>query len=194
MTAEEIMKHKSALSAKVMSLSVSTLMLNMRYMSKAMGRLPQRQYQGTYSCDGRSVSYDPSHLLARYKQSEKLPVHDLLHMLLHCVFRHWHFGGQMDRLRWDAACDIAVEAVFGFAVAFAVELVLALTDLDSTFAVFDSAVRFSVMMSFPILRFRMLAFVALSIEAPLSRRALYDLLIDLSSIASILKQMQPKLR
>lgn len=94
-----------------MSLASGTLMLNMRYMSKAISRLPAVSGEGSYSCDGRSIRYDPAYLLERYKQSERLPVHDCLHMLLHCVFRHWHTGADIDRLRWNAACDIAVEAV-----------------------------------------------------------------------------------
>lgn len=107
---EELRKKQLDLSAKVSSLASGTLMLNMRYMAKAVSRLRQLPYEGSYRCDGRTVCYDPSHLLARYKQSERLPVHDYLHMLLHCVFRHWHTGGGIDRARWDAACDIVTEA------------------------------------------------------------------------------------
>ena len=110
MTSEEVKKQQTALSAKVMSLAAGTLMLNMRYMSKAVSRLPARPYEGSYACRGKVMNYDPAYLLRRYKQSEKLPVHDCLHMLMHCVFRHWHVGGGIDSLRWDAACDIAVEA------------------------------------------------------------------------------------
>lgn len=111
MTGSDITRRRSELSSKVYSLSSGTLMLNMRFFAKALTRLPGRQYQGTYQCDGRSIRYDPAHLLDRYSQNEKLPVHDQLHMLLHSVFRHWHTGAGIDTLRWDAACDIAAEAV-----------------------------------------------------------------------------------
>lgn len=108
---EELHKKQRELSAKVCSLSSGTLLLNMRYMAKAISRLRQAPYEGSYRCDGRVISYDPAHLLARYKQSERLPVHDYLHMLLHCVFRHWNIGSSIDRIRWNAACDIVTEAV-----------------------------------------------------------------------------------
>ena len=111
MSKEELQKKQLALSVKVNSLASGTLLLNMRYMAKAMSRLRQVPYEGSYRCDGLTISYDPSHLLDRYKQGERLPVHDYLHMLLHCVFRHWHIGNSMDSVLWNAACDIAAEAV-----------------------------------------------------------------------------------
>lgn len=111
MTKEEVKIRQRELSQKVMSLSIGTLMLNMRYMSKAISKLSPIVYEGSYACNGISICFDPSHLLRRYSENEKLPVHDCLHMLLHCVFRHWHTGKGIDRLRWDAACDIAVESI-----------------------------------------------------------------------------------
>lgn len=83
----------------------------MRYMAKAISRLRQVPYSGSYRCDGQTVSYDPAHLLSRYKQSEKLPLHDYLHMLFHCIFRHWHIGDGIEKARWNAACDIVTEAI-----------------------------------------------------------------------------------
>lgn len=110
-TKEELKKKQLSLSAKVSSLAAGTLMLNMRYMAKAISRLRLTPYEGSYRCDGSAISYDPSHLLSRYKQGERLPVHDYLHMLLHCVFRHWSTGGGIDRVSWNAACDIVTEAM-----------------------------------------------------------------------------------
>ena len=110
MTKEEIAKKQLALASKVYSLSSGTLLINMRYMAKAISRLGVAVCEGSYKCDGRTVSFDPAHLLARYRQSERLPVHDQLHMLMHCVFRHWHTGEGLDRARWNAACDIVTEA------------------------------------------------------------------------------------
>lgn len=110
MTKEEIHKKQLALSSKIYSLSSGTLLINMRYMAKAISRLRAVPYEGSYRCDGRTISFDPAHLLERYRQNERLPVHDQLHMLLHCVFRHWHTGEGLDRARWSAACDIVTEA------------------------------------------------------------------------------------
>lgn len=98
------------LAEKAVSLSIGTILLNMRFFARAVNRLSPVPYCGSYACDGKHLMYDPEYLLRRYRQSERLPVHDCLHMLMHCVFRHWHTGQGIDRALWDAACDIAAEA------------------------------------------------------------------------------------
>lgn len=110
MTDTEKQDRLVGIAEKVMSLSMGTVLLNMRFFARAVNRIALRPYSGTYACDGRSLLYDPEHLLKRYRQSERLPVHDCLHMLMHCVFRHWHTGQGIEHTLWDAACDIAAEA------------------------------------------------------------------------------------
>lgn len=110
---QELIKTRRELAEKVMSVSAAALLLNMRYMAKPINNLimqPSESDEKSFAVDGRVIRYDPAALLERYKQNERLPVHDLLHMLLHCLFRHWNVGAGIDRLRWNAACDIAVEA------------------------------------------------------------------------------------
>ena len=110
MTAEQINKQESELAAKVMELSVGKLLLRYHYFSPAVGRLAIRQLPGKMMTDGKSLCYDTKLILERYEQSESLPVHDLLHSLLHNIFRHWNIGKVQPAL-WDAACDIAAEAL-----------------------------------------------------------------------------------
>lgn len=110
MTDEEKLQRLTALAEKVISLSSGTIMLNMRFFARAVNRLAPVPYSGSYACDGKRMLYDPEHLMKRYEQSERLPVHDCLHMLMHCVFRHWHTGEGLSADLWDAACDIAAEA------------------------------------------------------------------------------------
>ncbi len=106
MTKDEIRARELQLAAKVCSLTSGTLLLNMRFLAKALSRLPAVSYEGTFACDGRNIRYDPHYLLGRYKKSERLPVHDMLHMVLHCIFRHWYIGEDIDSEVWSAACDI----------------------------------------------------------------------------------------
>lgn len=111
MTENEALKKTEQISSKVMQLSVAALLLNMRFFARAVNRLPYFRSGKGYTCDGRRLTYEPELVLKRYKQSERLPVHDYLHMLLHCVFRHWKVGETVNDKAWNAACDIAAEAV-----------------------------------------------------------------------------------
>lgn len=110
MAPEEILKRQLAISSEIVSVSVGTLLLELRFFSAAVGRLAIKPGTGTYACDGMKLSYAPEHLLKRYTEGEKLPVHDILHMLMHCIFRHWNVGSTEHEL-WSAACDISAEAL-----------------------------------------------------------------------------------
>ena len=110
MTEEQIKKQESMLAAKVMDLSVAKLLLRYHYFSPAVGRLAIKQLTGEMMTDGKSLSYNAQLILERYRQSETLPVHDLLHCTLHNIFRHWNIGRVKPRL-WDTCCDIAAEAL-----------------------------------------------------------------------------------
>ena len=112
MTADELNKRESELAAKVMALSIGKLLLKQHFFSAAVGRLQLRQIKGTMLTDGRALGYDPAYILRRYKADDALPVHDCLHALMHNIFRHWNVGYVRQPL-WDAACDIAAEALIG---------------------------------------------------------------------------------
>lgn len=111
MTEEERLKKADGIALKIISMSGAELLVNMRFLAKALGRLTPRSGGETLSCDGRGIRYSPMYVLSRYKQAERLPVHDHLHMLLHCIFRHWHIGAGVEPRLWDLACDITVEAL-----------------------------------------------------------------------------------
>lgn len=102
---------KKALAREVLSLSAATLLLNMRFLARAVNRLYLVKGDVSFSCDGLRLVFSPDFVLARYKKNERLPVHDYLHSLLHCIFRHYSVGEHLMQKQWDAACDIAVEAV-----------------------------------------------------------------------------------
>ena len=110
MTAEQIKKQESELAAKVMDLSIGKLLLRYHYFSLALCRLAISQLPGKMMTDGKSLCYDAQFILERYKLSDTMPVHDILHSVLHNLFRHWNIG-KVEPSLWDCSCDIAVEAL-----------------------------------------------------------------------------------
>lgn len=109
-TQDNLEKRVSELAAKVMTLSVGKLLLRQHYFSAAVGRLELVRQSGSMLTNGERLCYDAHQILERYKLDETLPVHDLLHMLLHNIFRHWNVGS-VEPLMWDASCDIVAEAL-----------------------------------------------------------------------------------
>ena len=99
------------LASKIFDISRNVIFLNLRFLSKSVNMLIPAMYDGSYATDGKRLYYSPLYIIKRYKTAERLPVHDILHLILHCVFRHWYIGAGMDKRRWDAACDIAVESL-----------------------------------------------------------------------------------
>ena len=100
-----------ALAKQILTLSRNSLFVNLRFLENALGRFDLRPYLGTVGTDGCYVYYQPFHILKRYREGEKLVVHDFLHMVLHCVYRHSFVSLSVDRDRWNLACDIAVESL-----------------------------------------------------------------------------------
>ena len=108
----------SELAREVMGLSRSQLLVHLRFLDAALNRLELRELTGLalvmglgYATDGRSLAYDPRHVLRSYRDDRARCVRDYLHIVFHCVFRHMFIHSLVDHTAWDLACDIAVEAV-----------------------------------------------------------------------------------
>ena len=99
-----------ALAEDILALSRNTLLVNLRFLDRALSCLSFEKGEGwKFATDGRCLYYDAWHILMRYKAEQSVVCRDLLHALLHCVFRHSFVGEEIDRARWDLACDVAVE-------------------------------------------------------------------------------------
>ena len=98
---------------QVINLSRNSLIVNLRFMDCAISMLKPLMINGleTVMVDGTHIGYDPVFILQSYKKAKELTVRQYLHMVLHCVFRHYDVGIEIDRDRWDLASDIAVEGV-----------------------------------------------------------------------------------
>ena len=98
------------LAENIMTLARNTLMVHRRFMDRAISHLTLTcDGEIPFATDGHALYYEPWTVLQRYQAEPNAVNRDMMHALLHCVFRHWFVGQDIDRARWDAACDAAVE-------------------------------------------------------------------------------------
>ena len=110
MSMDDAKRKTSELALEVLLLSRNQLLVNLRFLDAALSRLePQELPELTYATDGRTLAYDPRHVLKCYKQERAVPVRDYLHIVLHCIYRHMFVHTLVDHTAWDLACDIAAE-------------------------------------------------------------------------------------
>lgn len=109
MTEGEKSKKAAELAAEIMRLAQNSILLNLRFMDSAVMRLTFSPSQTTYRVDGRNIFYGDRFVLDRYLSGKNRVSRDVLHMVMHCVFRH-AFVGNVDPVLWNLACDIAAES------------------------------------------------------------------------------------
>ena len=89
------------------------LMLKFRFLDLALWRMglePLRVHTAyPLATDGRRVAYDPSRVIARFRESFEESVRDYLHLVMHCIFRHPFDENHDNREAWSLTCDIIVE-------------------------------------------------------------------------------------
>lgn len=102
---------------EVIDLACAALFVDMRFLDTALFRLTFKPDDEdaipTWYTNGSTALYNVRHLLRRYRLRQSTASHDILHVALHCVFRHMFVSEQVDQRLWDLACDIAVEALIG---------------------------------------------------------------------------------
>ena len=96
---------------KILTVARNSLFVNYRYLENAIGRFDFIPYNGTMTTDGEHIFYDPEWVIKRYEESEKLPAHDLLHQIVHCIYRHSFVLPSINRELWNLASDMATESV-----------------------------------------------------------------------------------
>ena len=98
------------LSGEILQLAQASLLLHLRFMENALGRLEfMPTPKGTIWTDGQRFSYSPMHVLLCYKAEQPNPARDYLHTVLHCVFRHMYLHANVEKEWWSLACDMVVE-------------------------------------------------------------------------------------
>ena len=99
-----------ALARQALDLSQSELVVSLRFMNASFARLAYLPVPGaTLATDGTYVRYSPAAIARLYAAEPAALSRALLHILLNNVFLHPFPSTRIDALRWDTACDIAVE-------------------------------------------------------------------------------------
>lgn len=101
------------LACKVIDLARGLVVAQSPFLSSAIGLLkPVRaQLSDPFATDGQALHVDPDRLLATFAQTREAPVHDFVHVLLHCVLLHPFVDASVDGQAWDLACDIVAESL-----------------------------------------------------------------------------------
>lgn len=100
------------LARQAIDLAKNALLVNVRFMSAAFSRLALMPVShATLATDGAHLRYDPKDVVQTYAADSQAVARGFLHMVLHNVFLHLYPGSGVNELRWDTACDIAVEYV-----------------------------------------------------------------------------------
>lgn len=108
-TLEQFQKINS-LALSVLNMSRNSLVVNLRFMDTALGRLTFAPMGSEKtSTDGEYFYYDPMHILRAYKKEKEYPARQYLHAIFHCIYRHMFIGTLVNERYWNLACDIAVE-------------------------------------------------------------------------------------
>ncbi|MDO4443593.1 MAG: VWA-like domain-containing protein [Slackia sp.] len=101
-----------ALALQAFDLAKNSLLVRLRFMNAAFARLkPLAIPKATLATDGAHIRFDPASFAQHYAAEPAFATRAFLHMTLHNVFLHLYMDEHIDALRWDTACDIAVEHV-----------------------------------------------------------------------------------
>lgn len=90
------------------------ILLDMRFLAPAMGSLSLVMDVSTFSVgtDASSIRFNPRFLMVKYIEHPFWLKRAVLHMLMHCLFRHMFDQRKWeDEDLWNLCCDIAVESV-----------------------------------------------------------------------------------
>lgn len=103
-------KAAAELSGEILTLARNSIIVNLRFMDRAVGNfrgVPDMNFG--FAGGSGYVLYSPWTLINTYHQEQNLVARNLLHCIMHNVFRHNIIGQGIDHLKWDLAADIAVE-------------------------------------------------------------------------------------
>ncbi len=103
-------RQAAALAADIMTLARNELLVHFRFLDRAIANIRfVPSPDAAFATDGRNIFYSPWYILNLYMTEDTLVARNLLHTILHCVFRHYFVGKDIDRAAWDLAADAAVE-------------------------------------------------------------------------------------
>ena len=98
------------LSRQIITLACNSILVHLRFMDRAVGNFSiTADMNFRFAGAAGHLYYSPWSLISMYRDDQDLVSRNLMHCILHSIFRHSIVGDSIDQLRWDLACDIAVE-------------------------------------------------------------------------------------
>ncbi len=99
-----------ALARKLIEEARTSILLNLRFLDSALYRLAPKLEETTLATDGRRLYYGIPYIFKLYQREAGAIAHAVLHILMHCIFRHPLIGNLENNTLWDLACDMAAES------------------------------------------------------------------------------------
>lgn len=100
-----------ALAVDLLDYAQEALFVGLRFLEPAISRLECVPSAGSlFSTDGAALYYDAEHVVRIFSEEPARLSRDVLHMVLHCLFRHPFSNAAFRPALWDLACDVAVES------------------------------------------------------------------------------------
>lgn len=95
---------------KIIQTTYKNLLLELRFIDVALAQLkPEASVDVAYlATNGKTVYYNQIELVRKFHKEPNRVTHDIMHLLLHCVFKHIFLKNTM-LTYWNLACDITVE-------------------------------------------------------------------------------------
>lgn len=100
------------LAEKIIAAAQDKIVANMRFMDSAVFALKKAnvpEKQDIFMVDGTQLFYSNDEIFKRMKQGLSVLTHDFMHVILHCIFKHYYVSDKVNKLYWDLASDIAAE-------------------------------------------------------------------------------------
>ena len=99
------------LSCELLDYAKETLLVALRFLEPAISRLECTSAPGSlFATDGAAIYYDPERTVRAFSEEPARLSRDVLHMTMHCLFRHPFSNAAFRPALWDLACDMAVES------------------------------------------------------------------------------------
>lgn len=93
----------------ILALSRNSIFLDLRFLENAVCRMTPVPGGRCLGSDGKNIYYDPVWVVRLFRDDPDSVTLTYLHTVLHCLFCHPFVGGDVDKILWGLACDIAAE-------------------------------------------------------------------------------------
>jgi len=109
----QMQKMIMSISSQIIEEIQTTLYMKCRFMNMAIGRLKpvMDELIFTAATDADKFYYAGKYIIKLYQEDKNALLRLYLHSVLHCVFLHPFVSEDIDKNKWNFACDIAVENV-----------------------------------------------------------------------------------